>query len=68
VSQVSGLHVAVGFSGHGFKLSPVVGELVAERLTDGRTTLVDIDLFRPARFAEGRPITSQRSYSVGTLG
>ena len=68
VSQVSGLHVAVGFSGHGFKLSPVVGELVAERLTNGRTTLVDIDLFSPARFAEGRPITSQRSYSVATLG
>lgn len=68
VPRVGGLHVAAGFSGHGFKLSPVVGELVAEKLTEGRTTLVDIDLFSPARFAEGRPITSQRSYSVATLG
>ena len=68
VPQVSGLHVAAGFSGHGFKLSPVVGELVAEKLAEGRTTLVDIDLFGPTRFAEGRPITSQRSYSMATLG
>jgi glycine/D-amino acid oxidase-like deaminating enzyme len=68
VPEVPGLHVAVGFSGHGFKLSPVVGELVAERIVDGRTTLVDIDFFAPSRFAEGRPISSPRAYSVGTLG
>ena len=68
VPEVPGLHVAVGFSGHGFKLSPVVGELIAERIVDGRTTLVDIDFFAPSRFAEGRPIGSTRAYSVGTLG
>jgi sarcosine oxidase, subunit beta len=68
VPEVPGLHVAVGFSGHGFKLSPVVGELVAERIVDGKTTLVDIDFFAPNRFSEGRPISSTRAYSVGTLG
>ncbi|MDQ6672776.1 MAG: FAD-binding oxidoreductase [Chloroflexota bacterium] len=68
LAQVPGLHVAVGFSGHGFKLSPVVGELIAEKLLDGHTTLVDIALFSPNRFAEGRPINSQHSYSVATLG
>lgn len=68
VPQVPGLHVAAGFSGHGFKLSPVVGELVAERIIDGRSTLVDLDLFSPNRFAEGRPIRSPRAYSVSTLG
>ncbi|MCC6790408.1 MAG: FAD-binding oxidoreductase, partial [Thermomicrobiales bacterium] len=65
---IDGLHVAVGFSGHGFKLSPVVGELIAERVLEGRTSFVDIDFFSPNRFAEGRPITSARAYSVGTLG
>jgi glycine/D-amino acid oxidase-like deaminating enzyme len=65
---IEGLHVAVGFSGHGFKLSLVVGELVAEKLLEGRTSFVDIDFFSPNRFAEGRPITSARAYSVGTLG
>ena len=68
VREIPGLHLAVGFSGHGFKLSPVVGELVAEKIVEGRTTLVDIDLFSPSRFAEGRPITSQYTYSVATLG
>jgi sarcosine oxidase, subunit beta len=68
VPWLSGLHIAAGFSGHGFKLSPVVGELVAEKLIDGRASLIDIDLFSPARFAEGRPIRSERSYSVATLG
>jgi glycine/D-amino acid oxidase-like deaminating enzyme len=68
ITEIPGLHVAVGFSGHGFKLSPVVGELIAERIVDGRTTLVDIDFFAPNRFAEGRPIGSTRAYSVGTLG
>lgn len=68
IGEIPGLHVAVGFSGHGFKLSPVVGELVAEKVLDGRTNFVDIDFFSPNRFAEGRPIQSSRAYSVGTLG
>jgi sarcosine oxidase, subunit beta len=68
VPGVDGLHIACGFSGHGFKLSPVVGELVAEKVVDGRTTLGDIDLFSPARFFEDRPITSPHPYTVATLG
>jgi sarcosine oxidase subunit beta len=68
VPAVPGLHVAVGFSGHGFKLSPAVGEMVAERIIDGRSSLVDVELFSPARFAENRPITTPRAYSVATLG
>jgi glycine/D-amino acid oxidase-like deaminating enzyme len=67
VAQVEGLHVAAGFSGHGFKLSPVVGGLIAERVLSGRTTLVDLDLFCPNRFAEGRLIGSDLAYSVATL-
>jgi sarcosine oxidase len=36
--------VACGFSGHGFKFVPVVGEIVADLVQDG-TTEHDIDLF-----------------------
>jgi sarcosine oxidase subunit beta len=68
VPEIPGLHVAAGFSGHGFKLSPVVGELIAEQVVTGRTELVDLSFFRPRRFAEGAPIRSARAYSVGTLG
>jgi sarcosine oxidase subunit beta len=53
---VTGLHYAVGFSGHGFKLSPVVGLLMAEQVTEGRARTLDISPYRLERFAEGREI------------
>ncbi len=40
--------VASGFSGHGFKFVPVVGEIVAELATTG-TTAHPIGLFDPRR-------------------
>jgi sarcosine oxidase len=42
--------VACGFSGHGFKFVPVVGEIVADLVTDGGTAH-PIGLFDPKRFA-----------------
>ncbi|MEU1132373.1 N-methyl-L-tryptophan oxidase [Streptomyces sp. NPDC005900] len=42
--------VAAGFSGHGFKFVPVVGEIVADLALDGATGQ-PIELFDPARFA-----------------
>jgi sarcosine oxidase len=41
--------VAAGFSGHGFKFSPVVGEILADLAESGQTTL-PIGVFSPARF------------------
>lgn len=55
-SAVAGLHYAVGFSGHGFKLSPVVGILMAEQVLDGRARTVDITPYRLERFQEGREL------------
>ena len=40
--------VACGFSGHGFKLTPVLGELLADLALDG-TTSRDLSLFAPSR-------------------
>ena len=42
--------VAAGFSGHGFKFSSVVGEILADLATQG-STRYPIALFSPARFA-----------------
>jgi sarcosine oxidase len=42
--------VACGFSGHGFKFVPVVGEIVADLVTEGGTAH-PIGLFDPERFA-----------------
>ncbi len=40
--------VACGFSGHGFKLTPVLGEALADLAVDGATSY-DLTLFDPAR-------------------
>ncbi|HEU5270360.1 MAG TPA: N-methyl-L-tryptophan oxidase [Jatrophihabitans sp.] len=41
--------LAIGFSGHGFKFTPVVGEIVADLVIDG-TSRLDIGFLSPARF------------------
>ncbi|MBI4591383.1 MAG: FAD-binding oxidoreductase [Candidatus Rokubacteria bacterium] len=54
-SPVRGFYIAAGMSGHGFKLAPAVGELMAELITDGRTT-INRQPFAFDRFAaERRP-------------
>jgi len=50
---IKGLYLAFGWSGHGFKLSPAVGEVVAAEVTD-RESPIDVSELRPERFAEGR--------------
>jgi glycine/D-amino acid oxidase-like deaminating enzyme len=46
------VHVAVGFSGHGFKLAPVVGEEIAARVShDITSTRSEWEIFDLARFA-----------------
>ena len=47
-----GLVVAFGFSGHGFKLSPAVGMLLAQAAL-GQATDVSLAPYRFRRFAEG---------------
>lgn len=44
--------VACGFSGHGFKFTPIVGEILADLAIEG-TTATGIDLFDPGRVATG---------------
>lgn len=57
-----GLIVAAGFSGMGFKISPAVGEALAELIVSGASQL-DLRPFRPGRFAEGAPISPVLAYS-----
>jgi glycine/D-amino acid oxidase-like deaminating enzyme len=63
-TPVSGLVVAVGFSGHGFKISPAVGRLVADLVIDGKSSDTDIPAedFRLSRFAEHALLTSPHPY------
>ena len=51
---LNGLVVAAGFSGHGFKISPAVGRLVADIVVDGRSAdprIPETD-FRLSRFSD----------------
>ncbi len=61
---LSGLVLAAGFSGTGFKISPAVGEAVAALVTGHPVAgSVDITPFRPGRFAEGRSVSPPHPYS-----
>jgi glycine/D-amino acid oxidase-like deaminating enzyme len=51
-----GHYVAVGFSGHGFKLSPAVGQMMASLVVDGPGVHPDVATFRLSRFAEDKLI------------
>jgi sarcosine oxidase subunit beta len=54
VEGIEGMYVCTGFSGHGFKLSPMVGVLMAELVLDGQATTIDIAPLRMSRFQEGK--------------
>jgi sarcosine oxidase subunit beta len=62
IASVRGLHVAAGFTGMGFKLSPAIGIVLSELLLDGVAKTVDITAFRPSRFAEGKLIKPEFEY------
>jgi len=63
-TDVDGLVVAAGFSGHGFKIAPAVGRLVADLVVDGRSAdprIPESD-FRLSRFADGRLLKTPHPY------
>ena len=62
VPGLPGCMVVAGFSGMGFKISPAVGVAVAEMVSDGAASSVDLRAFRPERFAEGSPIQPEGEY------
>ena len=53
IDGVDGFYVCSGFSGHGFKLSPMVGVLMAELIGNGAATTMDITPLRLSRFVDG---------------
>lgn len=53
---LDGAIIAAGFSGHGFMHGPIVGQLMAEEILDGRAFTVNIDDLRYERFAAGMDV------------
>ena len=62
VPGTDGLFCAVGFCGHGFKISPAVGAVMAELMTTGGSLALDLRLVRFTRFAEGQHSISPTDY------
>ena len=61
---LDGLVLAAGFSGHGFKIAPAVGRLVAALVVDGHSSdpRIPASDFRFSRFAEGDPLKTPYPY------
>ena len=57
IAEVDGLYLAVGLSGHGLKLSPCIGEIVASHVLGvqqvGSAPPIDARALRPGRFDDG---------------
>jgi len=65
IEPYTGLYCAVGFSGHGFKLSPIVGRWMAAFILTGQKP-ADMHHFALDRFAQGKEIRPR--YPSGVLG
>ncbi len=60
----SGFFVCAGFSGHGFKLGPAVGRMVADMVLGVATPGLERNIFRLARYAEGDLVRGRYEYSI----
>lgn len=64
VADVAGLTVACGFSGHGFKLAPALGEALAASLL-GQPGRIDLSVYDAQRFAHDALL--QGAYGAGSI-
>ena len=64
IEGIEGLYCAVGFSGHGFKESPMIGKAMAELITAGKAECVDISMLNLKRFETGELLRSRYAMQV----
>jgi sarcosine oxidase, subunit beta len=61
-----GIHCLVGLSGHGFKLCPEFGRVMASLVLDGSFEDYDVSVFSLKRFGEGKLLKGM--YDISTVG
>ncbi len=61
---IEGIFIAVGFSGHGFKLAPTLGESLATVVLGEKPSL-PIDMYSISRFQEDSPLHG--AYGIGSI-
>ena len=64
VPNHEGIFVAVGFSGHGFKSAPTMGEALAQKIL-GNDPRIPIEMYGMSRFGSGKTLNG--AYGVGTF-
>jgi glycine/D-amino acid oxidase-like deaminating enzyme len=64
ITGLDGLQFAFGFSGHGFKMSPMIGRMLAQSML-GLTPDLPIHPYRITRYAEGQPLVG--AYGTGAV-
>lgn len=64
LAPYAGLFGILGDSGTNFKTAPAIGKCVAEWITDGTSSSVDLRPFRATRFAEGKPMHGEHEYGT----
>jgi sarcosine oxidase subunit beta len=52
VPQLEGFYMAAGYSGHGFMMGPIIGELIADLMV-GKEPSIDISMLDLGRFERG---------------
>ena len=58
VQDIKDFYLAVGGSGHSFKLSPAIGQCLAELVVYGEALTVDITSLRAGRFDDNTKLQS----------
>jgi glycine/D-amino acid oxidase-like deaminating enzyme len=58
--EIPNLAIGAGFSGHGFKFGPVLGEILAD-LATGHQPAFDLELFGAGRFRPGARLEKRTS-------
>ena len=64
IEGVEGLYVAIGFSGHGFKLSPMIGQVMSEIILGQESKIVDVSSLGANRLKEGQLMKSRYDMQV----
>lgn len=64
VPGIEGLYLCAGTSGHGFKLGPAVGEMLADLVVNGKSPDDDVNIFSFDRFETGNLIRGKYEYSI----
>ena len=63
-TDIDGLYLAAGFSGHGFKLSPMIGLTMSDLIVGGTSTNIDISELTLSRFSKGKTLKSRYKMKV----